>query len=183
MLDPAGYGAVTITKSITIDGGGTIASILSSGTNGVIINAPDGIVVLRHLNINGAGTGINGIRVIAAKKVIVEDCTLANFTQKGIEINTTDPCTVMLSNVIIHNAMDAVGTSNATLIIDNCRFQTISNAGVNVMSGQAIVSRSNISDCGTGVMAAAGGTINSTGNNMMVGNKVQGNFSSVIKLQ
>src|SRR5438874_4894148 len=35
-LDPAGYGGVTITKAITIDGGGgQVASILGSGTNGV----------------------------------------------------------------------------------------------------------------------------------------------------
>ncbi|WP_315713972.1 MULTISPECIES: hypothetical protein [unclassified Bradyrhizobium] len=34
VLDPGGYGAVTITKSITIDGGGTMASILASATNG-----------------------------------------------------------------------------------------------------------------------------------------------------
>src|SRR5438105_15149189 len=33
-LDPGGYGAVTITKSITIDGAGTLASILASGTVG-----------------------------------------------------------------------------------------------------------------------------------------------------
>src|SRR2546426_6768037 len=33
-LDPGGFGAVTITKSITIDGAGTLASILSSGVNG-----------------------------------------------------------------------------------------------------------------------------------------------------
>src|SRR5207244_13212934 len=39
-LDPAGYGAVTITKSITLDGGGVLASILNSGSPGVTINAP-----------------------------------------------------------------------------------------------------------------------------------------------
>src|SRR6266404_5273473 len=39
-LDPGGFGAVTITKSITIDGGGGIvASVLSSGVNGIIIQA------------------------------------------------------------------------------------------------------------------------------------------------
>src|SRR5687768_10234879 len=37
-LDPAGYGAVTITKSITIDCEDTQGSILSSGTTGIIIN-------------------------------------------------------------------------------------------------------------------------------------------------
>src|ERR1044071_7744479 len=39
-LDPGGYGAVTITKSITIDGtkGAGFGSILASGTNGVNVN-------------------------------------------------------------------------------------------------------------------------------------------------
>src|SRR5262252_7236568 len=35
-LDPAGYGAVTITKSITIDGTGDFASSLVSGTNAIV---------------------------------------------------------------------------------------------------------------------------------------------------
>src|SRR6476619_3765149 len=37
-LDPGGFGAVTITKSITIDCTGTLGSILSSGVQGVIVN-------------------------------------------------------------------------------------------------------------------------------------------------
>src|SRR5919112_882413 len=40
-LDDGGFGAVTITKSITIDGGSHQSSILASGTNGVIINITD----------------------------------------------------------------------------------------------------------------------------------------------
>src|SRR5436190_3111857 len=54
-LDPAGYGAVTITKAITIDGGGgQVASILVSGTNGINVQAgPTGVVILRNLRING----------------------------------------------------------------------------------------------------------------------------------
>src|SRR5438128_4271429 len=45
-LDPGGFGAVTITKSITIDGSGTFASILSSGVQGVIVNGVDKVVRL-----------------------------------------------------------------------------------------------------------------------------------------
>src|SRR5438309_8365754 len=38
-LDPGGFGTITIGKSITLDGGGgQVASILASSTNGVIIN-------------------------------------------------------------------------------------------------------------------------------------------------
>src|SRR5437762_8462127 len=38
VLDPGGFGTVTITKSITIDGTGTFASILNSSTTGITIN-------------------------------------------------------------------------------------------------------------------------------------------------
>src|SRR6201994_506876 len=39
VLDPGGFGAVTITKSITISSEGFEAGVLVSGTNGIIINA------------------------------------------------------------------------------------------------------------------------------------------------
>src|SRR5262245_31782714 len=52
-LDPHGYGSVTITKSIIIDGSpGNIAGVLASGTNGIVVNAPAGsIVTLRNLDV------------------------------------------------------------------------------------------------------------------------------------
>jgi hypothetical protein len=65
-LDPGGFGAVTITKSITIDCGGTFGSILASLTNGIVVNnlnqATVVDVVIRNVSINGAGNGLNGIR-------------------------------------------------------------------------------------------------------------------------
>ena len=206
VIDPGGYGAVTITKSITIDGSGTFASILSAGTNGVIINAgADGIVTLRHLFINGAGTGISGIKIIAAKRVIIEDCTLANFTQQGVDINTTAACTVELNNVSIHNAMNAVAVNDpgGVVIIDGCRLQSVSVAGIYLMSGQATVSNSNITDCGTGVVGALAtnatlsnnvishnnkgldskGTILSAKNNLVFGNKETGSTPAIIRLE
>src|SRR5438477_1873831 len=79
-IDPGGFGAVTITKSITIDGGGTFASILASGTTGVNVNdsgsgAPNTkIVQLRNLSINGGGTGFNGINFTSARALYIENC-------------------------------------------------------------------------------------------------------------
>src|ERR1044071_1841781 len=64
VLDPGGFGAVNITKAITINGDGTLAGILASLTTGIIVNAPAStdVVVLRNLSINGANNGTNGIR-------------------------------------------------------------------------------------------------------------------------
>src|SRR5512142_2522466 len=47
VLDPGGFGSLTITKSITIDGsGGSIAGVLASGVQGFVINAPGATVIL-----------------------------------------------------------------------------------------------------------------------------------------
>ncbi|HZO46795.1 MAG TPA: right-handed parallel beta-helix repeat-containing protein [Xanthobacteraceae bacterium] len=97
-LDPGGFGAVTITKSITIDCHEILASILASGTNGIIINIaanandPLRTVRLRNISINGTGasgavgtrTGINGIRIDQALNVFVEDMLITGFSQRGI---------------------------------------------------------------------------------------------------
>ena len=81
VLDPGGFGAINITKSITINGDGTLAGILASLVNGVIVNAPSasGVVYLRNLTINGAGNGLNGIRYLQAKELHVENCAIYGF--------------------------------------------------------------------------------------------------------
>src|SRR5207253_9475097 len=87
-LDPGGFGAVTITKSITIDGGGgQVASVLVSGTNGIIVSAAaTDVVTLRNLRINGIGSGLNGIQYLAGKAVIVQNCDIFGFTQNAINV-------------------------------------------------------------------------------------------------
>ena len=86
-LDPAGYGAVTITKGITIDGGGgQVASVLVSGTNGIVVQAgPTDVVTLRNLRINGVegtgGGGLNGIRYLWAPLSMSKDATFLGLTE------------------------------------------------------------------------------------------------------
>ncbi len=87
VLDPGGFGAVTITKSITINGDGTLAGILASLVNGVIINGANVNVTLRSISINGAGNGLNGIRFIQGSTLKVENVTITGFTGFGIDIN------------------------------------------------------------------------------------------------
>lgn len=69
VLDPGGFGAVTITKAISIIADGSQGSILAAGTNGIVINAPaTATVSLRGLTFEGAGTGLNGVRFIAGER-------------------------------------------------------------------------------------------------------------------
>jgi hypothetical protein len=89
-IDPGGFGTVTITKSLTIDGGGTFASILSAGTNGVNVNdsasatPQTSIVTLRNLSINGAGTGIQGLNITSGKTLYVENVEIFGMTGNGV---------------------------------------------------------------------------------------------------
>ena len=111
-LDPAGFGAVTITKSIQIESVGAIASTLVSGTNGIIINAAaTDTVKLRGLSINGIGTGINGVRVLSAGKVIIENTNIDGFTQNGVSIEPATTTQVSLRNVTI------TGSGNAGVLM------------------------------------------------------------------
>jgi hypothetical protein len=104
-LDPGGFGAVTITKSITLDGTGMVSSILAALTTGIIINITDPkdtakAVRIRGLSINGAGNGIQGIRVAAANSVSIEDTVIDGFTKNGITVETGQ---VFVSNTTIRN--------------------------------------------------------------------------------
>jgi hypothetical protein len=85
VLDPGGYGAVTITKAISITSDPSMGGILNASTTGVIINAGSTDVVnLRGLIIEGAGSGLNGIRFLAGKALHVEDCVIrGNSTSTG----------------------------------------------------------------------------------------------------
>jgi PASTA domain len=137
-LDPGGYGAVTITKSITLDGGGEHASILASSLTGVAVNIPAGNandpnrrVVLRNIGINGAGasgtvgtsTGVNGVRIDSARAVHVEDVRIANFVQNGIDFTpvATNDASLVLDGVTIAETDGnglTVAAANATQKLD-----------------------------------------------------------------
>lgn len=87
VLDPGGFGAVTITKSMTINGDGTLAGILSASSNGIIINGADIVVTIRSISINGAGTGLNGVRYINGAQVNIENCTINGIAANGNAIS------------------------------------------------------------------------------------------------
>jgi hypothetical protein len=118
-LDPGGFGAVTITKSLTIDGttGSGFGSILAAGVNGIIINETTntGVINIRNLSIQGTGPtgtspGLNGIRFLAGKALDVEGCIINGFTSaanngNGIDVNMTNASAteVYVRNTTIQN--------------------------------------------------------------------------------
>lgn len=114
VLDPGGFGGVTITKSLTISSESFEAGVLVSGTNGIIINAlPTDTIVLRGLDIEGLGTGLNGIHVLAGGTLHVEKCTINNFAQSGINVVTGGAFNLLVKDTIIRNNNPAGGSTFA----------------------------------------------------------------------
>src|SRR5712671_7019484 len=85
-IDPGGFGAVTITKSMTIDCSEVFASVLVSGTNGIVISGAGIKVTLRNLDIQGVNTGINGVSILNAAEVVIDHCRIAEFTSAAIRV-------------------------------------------------------------------------------------------------
>ena len=134
-LDPAGYGAVTITKAITIDGGGgQVASVLVSGTNGIVVsaNASTDVVILRNLRINGIGTGLNGVQFLSGKALGIENCAIFGFTQNGINIASSGGRVWVTNSDVTNNAghgVSVVSTAATSVSIDHSRLE-LNNFGV-----------------------------------------------------
>jgi hypothetical protein len=140
VLDPGGFGVITITKSITIDGTGTFASILASGSPaGVTVNLTDvsgndplHSVRLRGLSINGTGasgtvgtrTGTTGVRILAgagtAPSVYIQDCFISNFSADGILMNS--------------NGGDLVVNNSSIVECGGSGIRSLSTGGVNRLS-------------------------------------------------
>ena len=107
VLDPGGFGAVTITKSITIRSDHFEAGVLVSGTNGIIVNAgATDQVTLEGLDIEGLGTGVNGVQILSAGAVYVIRCTIHHFAGNGVNMASS----VAGSRVFVK---DSIITQNA----------------------------------------------------------------------
>jgi nitrous oxidase accessory protein NosD len=105
-LDPGGFGAVTITKAMTLEGNGTLASTLHSGTNGIIVNITSGTgrdVILRNILIDGSGVtlGVNGVRFLAGDSLTVEDCYITRDSGSGIDFEPNSNANLSVKNTSI----------------------------------------------------------------------------------
>ncbi len=144
-LDPGGFGAVTIVKSITIDCTETLAGILVAGTNGVTINTttdPNAVVVLRGLIIDGGPPGSNslqGVRIVEAAKVVIENVRIFNFSGtpgRGITMDgsAVDTQLTVINSTIDNNSGGGIlispgGNHTASVDLENVRLLNNGSAG------------------------------------------------------
>ena len=165
VLDPGGFGTVTITKAITINGTGTLAGILSAATTGVIVNAGvNDTVILRDLSINGAGTGTNGIRYLAGKTLMVDHCWIYGIRGspgRGIDVNLTNTGNLKVIDSVIENVLEDgvhMTTSSSLLVvaIDNTKIMNCGQDGIEAVSNvRGGINRSVVATCnGNGILTS-----------------------------
>ncbi|MEO8460774.1 MAG: right-handed parallel beta-helix repeat-containing protein [Dokdonella sp.] len=164
VLDPGGFGGVTITKAITIESIGNVAGVLVSGTNGIIINAAaTDTIVLRGLSIEGLNTGLNGVRFLAGGKLTVEDSTIQGFTQYGVDFEPSTAAQLIMRNVTITKSalggvlVQAAAGGSTNVSMDNVRLLT-GKLGVLARSGQISLKNMTISENDTNGISVTGGT-------------------------
>jgi hypothetical protein len=109
-LDPGGWGAVTITKSMTIDCSQFPGSILNAGTNGInVVVASTDKVVIRGLEINASSLvspGISGVRFSGAGTLLLENMVIrGNTASGGLGVNfiPNGVAKLYMSNVTVSN--------------------------------------------------------------------------------
>jgi len=184
VLDPGGFGAVTITKAITINGDGTLAGILSSLTTAVIVNAgANDVVYLRNLSINGAGNGLNGIRFLAGKALHVESCNIYGIgnntagnghgifvnlttTGSGLFVKDTNIKTCAVSGITVQTSTGFVAG-----VLDNVRLEGLPT-GLLIGNNAFVSVRNSVINLATsiGVSITGSGTPTGSFDNVMINN-------------
>jgi hypothetical protein len=125
-LDPGGFGAVVITKSIAINCDGVPAGILVSGSNGIVVNvATTDTVLLRGLNIDGITTGLSGITFLGGGTLHLDKCLIRLFNSSsagfGINFTPNDAASLTIRDSVIASNRSGIlltpaasGSINAT---------------------------------------------------------------------
>jgi hypothetical protein len=171
VMDAGAYGDVTITKAITINGEGTLASDFSSAANGAITVAAGASdqVILRNLSLNGGGGAHSGI-YITSGNVTVDKCFIYNFTTGGffggigINIAASGTVYVQVRDTSITNSTSGViaqtSSGVAVVALDNVRINVAPLYGVAALSNGAIfeVRNSYVQNAGYGIIATTSGS-------------------------
>lgn len=193
-LDSGGFGAVNITKSLTIDGTGTNASILAFGSNGVTVNGAGIDVVLRNIDINGtlpaAGCGgVSGVLVNQASSVRLDGVAISGM-QRGVNLPLTNAnpdvfVDVTLNDVdVANNCVAGINAEPAAgkqtrMVLDHTRISTSNQALVVGAGAEAWVANSSLSLNNIGLVANGGARVHNMCGNTMVGNATESAFTDV----
>jgi hypothetical protein len=177
VTDPGGFGALTITKSITIRSDHIEAGVLVAGTNGIIVNLPNTTdrVLLEGLDFDGQNSGINGVNIIGKGTTTIVSCRISQFTGNGVNLaGGLNAAALIQDSVITYNGgglsvAGSGGVTNGAVLIRSTIYNN-SNFSLSVGSGSAaVLDQSALLGTGVAIVAPAGATVVSYGNNVIRG--------------
>jgi hypothetical protein len=139
-LDTAGYGALSINKSVgvTAPAGitGFITATVTSNVAIIIGAATTDTVTLRGLTLNSVSGGISGIRVDGVGTLEVDGCVINGFSNAGISFSSASAARLVVKDSTLRENSDAivVQASAATVkwVIAGCRLES-NGVGLNVL--------------------------------------------------
>jgi hypothetical protein len=122
-LDPGGFGALTITKAITVKcpGGGEFG-VLVSGTNGFNVAAgPTDKVWIEGLDFEGLNSGLTGINFTSGLELIIRDCEIHDFKQSGVNVasSTASARAVIEKSIIANNGTSGSANTGGVTVQGN----------------------------------------------------------------
>jgi hypothetical protein len=187
VLDPAGYGALTISQGISIEGHGWASMPAASGGAAITINGGDKINI-RGVVLDGGGVAnTTGIQFTSGTTLNVQDSVIRNFTQTGITFQPSASTSnqIAVSNTVITGVNDGIdifptGSGAVIGVLDHVDIENLTNTGLNVSNNtgtiKLTVNDSVIADGYDGITATSGGGILV---NIMVRNSTIANNSNV----
>jgi hypothetical protein len=197
-LDAGGFGTLTITKSITIDGGGGVASVMtSSATTAITVSAgATDIVTIRNVQVQGnlgngtgaATAGSNGIQFTSGAMLSIDNCKIDGFSGDGILATTSANAILNVTNTIITNAAGGIGLgpSGSALSgsIDHTTIRKMSLYGIGA-GGAAYFTVTNsaiVNAAGSGILADAGTVLKVDSSSVTNNNKAFVTFGGIIRI-
>jgi hypothetical protein len=159
VLDPGSFGAVTITKNITIDGTPFMAAVLNTvGGSGIVINGAGIKVTLRGLDIEGASTGGIGVRIIAASTVNIENCHITDWATAAIDYQSAGGL-LTVADTEIKRSTIGINVTSGRAMVENVH-SDFNTSGIKAnASAQITVRNSYVSGGGEGFALTAASSI------------------------
>jgi hypothetical protein len=148
-LDPAGYGPITITQAITIEGQGWSYIAPPANGNGITINAVSGKVIIRGVSLNGVGmANAIGILFNSGASLNVENSVIENFSRYGILFQPTNLSKILIMNTQVSDNNYGIyigpfGSANTLSpingVLDHVHTDNNTNDGITVITANWLV--------------------------------------------
>jgi len=171
-IDSAGFGPISINKSVTITSPNGVEAgiVVSNGGDGIDISGSGAVVVLRGLTLEGDGFGANGISLTSGAGLTITNCVVKDFNigvsvepnDGSIDVIVTD--TIISGNQIGFLYEPAGGSPTALLALSHVTATNNVDTGLlfdgrNSASTNVAIADSFVSENSSGIVTCCGASL------------------------